>query len=74
MSIASTRFLEISLLAAATSISAANFPPAPDTPFVQEYRDEIAYPPIQNASQARAIAVDNDGGVWLAAKAGVFHY
>lgn len=63
------------LLAAATvAAEAADFRPAPDRPFVQEYRDEIAYPQIENANQARAIAADGDGGAWLATKAGVFHF
>jgi hypothetical protein len=62
------------LLAVMAAAKSADFPPAPDSPFVQEYRDEIAYPQIENANQARAIAADGDGGAWLAAKAGVFHF
>jgi len=41
------------LLAVMAAAKTADFPPAPDSPFVQEYRDEIAYPQIENANQAR---------------------
>lgn len=51
---------------------AASFPPAPDSRFIQEYRDEVAYPRIDGADQVRAIAVAADNTVWIASKAGVF--
>lgn len=54
--------------------AAASFPAIADTPFVQEYRTEVAYPDTPGARQARAIAVTPDGALWLAAKAGVFRY
>ena len=51
---------------------AAEFPPAPDTPFIQEYRDEVAYPPEAGAAEVRAIVVNRDSNLWLASKTGVF--
>ncbi len=52
--------------------AAAPFPAIPDAPFVQEYREEAMYP--RAVGEARAIVVGADGGVWLAAKGGVFRY
>jgi ligand-binding sensor domain-containing protein len=56
------------LLWTATSVLAA----LSDTPFVQEYRTEIAYP--DNAGAVRSLTVTQDGSVWLAAKTGVYRY
>lgn len=69
-----TRNLGIQLLLLYLPVAAvaAGFPPVPDTPFSQEYREEIAYPAEVNAGQVRAIAVDQYDNLWLASKGGVF--
>ena len=60
------------LLVSVTVAAAADFAPVPDTPFVQEYRDEVAYPQADKANQVRAIAIGADNSVWIATKVGVF--
>ncbi len=69
----STNCLFLFFVAHALARAASPLLAVPDTPFVQEYRDEVAYPRIDKADQLRAIAVSEDNTVWIATKAGVFH-
>ncbi len=48
--------------------------PFPDTPFVQEYREEVAYSSSEGARQVRALAVTSDHSLWVASKAGVYRF
>lgn len=62
----SVRILAIVL--AAVAVSGAE--PVPDTPYAQEYHER--YPlPSPEENDVRAIAVDGQGAVWAATKAGV---
>jgi streptogramin lyase len=46
---------------------------APDIPFDQEYHEAFPVAEKAGANDVRAVAVDGQGGVWIAAAAGVYH-
>src|ERR1035437_9827406 len=56
------------------TVFAGNVQPIADKPFVQEYRDEVAYPKVDKANQVRSIAAGTGDTVWIATKAGVFQW
>ena len=62
------------LLSAVAAVSAANLTPTADTPFVQEYRDEVAYPKVEKSNQVRSITAGAGDTVWIATKVGVFEW
>jgi len=62
------------LFVSAAAVSAVNLAPVPDTPFVQEYRDEVAYPKVEKSNQVRSIAAGAGDTVWIATKVGVFEW
>lgn len=67
------RTLAVTLLMCGPALAAV-LPPIPDTPFVQEYREEVAYPAFEGAKQVRALAVTADNSLWVASKAGVHRF
>ena len=62
------------LLATVATAAAATVQPVSDTPFTQEYRDEVAYPKVDKSNQVRSIAAGAGGTVWIATKVGVFEW
>ena len=63
-----------SLFLMALVMRAVSFPPVPDTPFTQEYREEVSYPAGDKAKQVRALAVTGDGNLWVATKGGLYRW